>query len=160
MTDFIDAEGNFQEREFIKIVCVSDTHGLHDNISNEIPEGDVLIHCGDFTNSGEKEQIESFLRWMGSQPHKYKILIAGNHDITIQPDYYNSIGRNQFHKHRLVNYDPEECLSLVKNYPGITYLEDASIDLEFDDVTPPLTLKLYGSPWQPQFFDWAFNLPR
>jgi predicted phosphodiesterase len=31
----------------IKIVCISDTHGLHRNLS--IPEGDILIHAGDIT---------------------------------------------------------------------------------------------------------------
>ena len=29
----------------LRIVCLSDTHGLHDRI--EVPEGDLLLHTGD-----------------------------------------------------------------------------------------------------------------
>jgi calcineurin-like phosphoesterase family protein len=151
---------SFTERDYIRLVCLSDTHGLHDSISEEIPEGEILVHCGDFTNTGEREQIESFLRWMSGQPHRYKVLIAGNHDITLQVDYYNSFGKSNFHKHRVVNYDPEECRSLVQNYPGIIYLEDSGKELVFDDAITPVTIKVYGTPWQPEFCDWAFNLPR
>jgi len=32
----------------MKIVAISDTHGKHRKInSNDIPDGDVLIHCGE-----------------------------------------------------------------------------------------------------------------
>ena len=64
----------------IKFVCVSDTHNLTNKI--QVPEGDVLIHAGDFTNSGKPDEVEWFNKWLGNLPHKHKIVIAGNHDIT------------------------------------------------------------------------------
>ena len=63
----------------MKIVCISDTHNLHRKTN--IPNGDMLIHAGDFTNIGEKEIIIDFNNWLGNLPHKYKIIVAGNHDL-------------------------------------------------------------------------------
>ena len=64
----------------MKIVCISDTHHLHNLLKFEIPDGDILIHAGDFTNVGNKEDVVNFNKWLGKLPHKHKIVIAGNHD--------------------------------------------------------------------------------
>lgn len=116
----------------MRIVCISDSHGLIP--TNNIPEGDVLIHAGDCTNQGYIEEIKNFLDWFDSiKGFKNKIFIAGNHDWGFQEK-------------------PEECKLLLENYPNITYLQDSEVII--DD------LKFYGSPWQPEFFSWAFNLKR
>ena len=48
-----------------RFVCFSDTHGLHDSIPEEHrPAADVLLHGGDFTNTGELEQVESLGKWL------------------------------------------------------------------------------------------------
>ena len=62
----------------MKIVCISDTHGLHDKIV--LPEGDMIIHAGDCTNFGSTAQVIEFLEWFSKLAYKYKIFIAGNHD--------------------------------------------------------------------------------
>eukprot|EP00438_Fugacium_kawagutii_P024538 Skav223318 [mRNA] locus=scaffold200:48559:50988:+ [translate_table: standard] len=83
-----------------RFVCFSDTHGLHQLIPKEhMPPADVLLHAGDFTNTGELEQIECFNAWLEAYPAEQKVVE-------------------------------------VRGY------------------------KIYGSPWQPEFCDWAFNLPR
>ena len=117
----------------MKIIAISDTHEKHKEIT--IPEGDMLIHAGDFTFTGKFQAVADFAQWMKSQPHKYKICIAGNHELTLDPRAPN---RNII-------------INLLKE-AGIIYLEDSSIELE--DV------KFYGSPHTPFFYDWAFNLPR
>lgn len=61
----------------MKLVTISDTHGLHHNV--KIPEGDTLIIAGDITRGTEKSAFE-FNEWLGELPHKHKIMIAGNHD--------------------------------------------------------------------------------
>jgi len=38
----------------MKIVCVSDTHGFHNAL--KLPQGDMIIHAGDITKRGEKDQ--------------------------------------------------------------------------------------------------------
>lgn len=96
-----------------------------------IPEGDILIHAGDATNYGTISEIAAFNRWFKNLPHKHKIFVAGNHD-------------------RLFEEQPEIAQSLLAS--NIIYLQDSAIKIE--------NLKIYGSPWQPRFFDWAFNLPR
>ena len=68
----------------VKIVIISDTHGLHDLLT--IPDGDILIHCGDMTEYGLIEEIEEFDEWLGTLPHKHKIVIAGNHELCLEEE--------------------------------------------------------------------------
>lgn len=131
-----------------RFVCFSDTHGLHALIPKKhMPAGDVLLHAGDFTNTGELEQIESFNEWLETYPAEHKVVIAGNHDITLHEEYYKGRGAKRFHPHK--SYDCTKAKALLK---GCIYLEDASKEVRGYQV--------YGSPWQPEFCDWAFNLPR
>src|SRR5215510_8900029 len=66
----------------LRIVCISDTHGEHESLS--IPDGDLLIHAGDFSLSEGIENIRCFDRWLGTLPHRHKIVIAGNHDLLFE----------------------------------------------------------------------------
>ena len=97
----------------------------------DVPDGDILIHAGDATIQGTIHEIVLFDEWFSNLPHKYKVFVAGNHDWLFET--YNSHAR--------------KILS-----DKIIYLQDASVKIE--------DLKIYGSPWQPRFFDWAFNLNR
>ncbi|MCS6873594.1 MAG: metallophosphatase domain-containing protein [Pyrinomonadaceae bacterium] len=95
------------------------------------PEGDILIHAGDATNEGTSEELKEFFDWFCSLPHKTKIFVAGNHDV-------------------LFEKDPETAKSFISD--STIYLQDTSVKIN--------GIKIYGSPWQPVFFDWAFCLPR
>ena len=117
-----------------KITFISDTHTKHKHLTNDLPGGDILIHCGDISSRGYKNEIENFLGWFDNiKGYEHKIFIAGNHDFGFQDN-------------------PKECFELLKNYPSITYLEDNSIIID--------GIKIYGSPWQPRFHNWAFNVNR
>ena len=51
----------------------------------------------------------------------------------------------------------------VNSYKWIDYLQDEEMSLYFDGPNgdmPEENVKIYGSPWQPEFYNWAFNLPR
>lgn len=98
--------------------------------SIDIPPGDILVHAGDLTRHGEIDELLELNEFIGTLPHPVKIVIAGNHDFCFE--------RN-----------PEECRERLTN---CIYLEDQSVTIE--------GLKFYGSPWQPWFYDWAFNLQR
>ena len=57
------------------------------NSLRSIPDGDVFLHTGDFTYKKSKglnqmEQVIQFNDWLGTLPHKHKIVIAGNHDFS------------------------------------------------------------------------------
>ena len=71
--------GTTQSREVkplgIRVVCISDTHGRHRDC--KIPDGDVLVHAGDFTRYGKRSDAEDFNKWLGELPHKHKIVVNG-----------------------------------------------------------------------------------
>mmetsp|Transcript_24237 Transcript_24237/g.45794 ORF Transcript_24237/g.45794 Transcript_24237/m.45794 type:complete len:271 (-) Transcript_24237:18-830(-) len=62
----------------LRLVCLSDTHGAHRNL--KLPDGDVLIHAGDFTQYGREEHAKDFNSWLAEQPHKTKLVVLGNHE--------------------------------------------------------------------------------
>lgn len=114
----------------MRVICISDTHSLHWKLDHAIPDGDLLIHAGDITSSGDLADVKSFNQWIGHLPHPHKIVIAGNHDFCFE--------RNR-----------EVAQGHLSN---CRYLQDSEVVIN--------GIKIYGSPWQPWFFDWAFNLER
>ena len=60
-------------------------------ISRSIPEGDVLLHTGDFTMRGGEQEVIDFNEWLGTLPHKHKIVIAGNHEVTFDPKFVHEM---------------------------------------------------------------------
>ncbi|WP_300435825.1 metallophosphatase domain-containing protein [Christiangramia sp.] len=70
----------------MRLICLADTHNFHHDIA--IPTGDILIHAGDCTDGGTRNETEDFLRWFSGQPHKYKILVPGNHDFYFEKAAY------------------------------------------------------------------------
>ena len=64
------------------ILHLSDTHGLHRQMEH-LPWADVVIHSGDFCEEGTIEEVEDFVEWFAALPHKYKLFIAGNHDVCL-----------------------------------------------------------------------------
>jgi len=125
----------------MKITLISDTHTKHQNLNLDLPGGDMLIHSGDFMNSGyDKEDVTDFFDWFSSiKGYDKKIFIAGNHD-------------------RILENDPTWSTLTIKDYPNLIYLQDEGYSIY--DIEDDSSVKLYGSPWQPAFFNWAFNLPR
>jgi predicted phosphohydrolase len=112
----------------MKLIAIADTHGLHRSL--EIADGDILIHTGDLTRHGSLDDVSEFNDFLGTLPHPYKIVIAGNHDLC-------------FEKER------KACDELLTN---CIYLQDQEVTID--------GVRVYGSPWQPWFYDWAINLER
>lgn len=77
--------------DIVRIVILSDTHGLHEHLQLLLPPGNVLIHCGDFANRGSLIQIRKFRDWFSRQTQfTDRIVIAGNHDRDLSnPDTIN-----------------------------------------------------------------------
>lgn len=68
-----------------RFVFLSDTHNLHEHVV--VPDGDVLIHCGDATVYGKLDELASFAQWFEALPHRRKIFIPGNHDVVMQDNF-------------------------------------------------------------------------
>jgi Icc-related predicted phosphoesterase len=95
-----------------------------------VPDGDILIHAGDLTERGTRPQLEDAREWLRSLPHAHKVLVAGNHDF-------------------LFETEPAAARALFEDF---IYLEDHEATVA--------GLRIWGSPWQPWFYSWAFNLHR
>ena len=78
---------NDSMKDRVRFVVISDTHNLHQHL--QIPDGDVIIHAGDFTNKGSLREVDAFANWFLGLPHRYKILVPGNHDMIMDKGYYD-----------------------------------------------------------------------
>lgn len=85
MTNTMRARTSLKSRNYLDIVCISDTHSLHREC--EVPSGDILIHAGDFTMfSNSAAAILDFNDWIGELPHTIKLVVPGNHEFFLASD--------------------------------------------------------------------------
>lgn len=127
-----------------KITLISDTHCKHKQITDDLPGGDILIHAGDISSMGYEHEIREFCAWYNKlTTYTHKIFIAGNHDWGFEDNATKVKEILDFYKH--IGYLQDELICIGKN-------EDA---FDYENM-----IKIYGSPWQPEFYNWAFNLPR
>lgn len=128
-----------------RIVATSDVHGMLHEIE-DFPDGDILVLAGDVLRNfyspsarwSDAEQqvgaLEDLCAWVTDQmPHRKVVLVAGNHDWVFQ-------------------LEPKKAREVLAAHPKVVYLEDAGAEV--------CGLRFWGSPWQPEFCGWAFNLPR
>jgi hypothetical protein len=72
-------------KQTLRLVLPSDTHALHPEV--EVPDGDILIHAGDFTLLSESmDEVADFNRWLGELRHRYKIVVPGSHESFVETD--------------------------------------------------------------------------
>jgi Calcineurin-like phosphoesterase len=133
-----------------RIICISDTHELHYKMEYDVVDfidknkDNYLIHAGDVSNEGSESGIRNFVHWFQNlKGFSSKIFCAGNHDWGFE-----------YKKPWLYNYINDESLS----QSDCVYLEDNFITIKYPKISTPI--KIYGSPWQPEFCNWAFNVPR
>lgn len=117
-----------------RVVCVSD---LHENWI-DTPECDLLLIAGDLTfgfkgdyASQQKTIATDFFQWAMEQPAEKVVCIAGNHDQSVQAWGWPIV--------------PEVGDKLI-------YLQDSGVDV--------CGKRIWGTPWQPWFYSWAFNAPK
>lgn len=121
----------------MKIWAIADTHNRHNELP--VPECDIVIHAGDFSNSNNwlenfREAL-SFLSWYESLEIPIKILVPGNHDIYAEKHPIKSELRGR----------------------GITLLihEQTIIEHRGEQYI------VFGSPYTPTFGKgWAYNKSR
>jgi Icc-related predicted phosphoesterase len=146
-----------------RITAISDTHTYHRELT--LPGGDILIHSGDFTSIGRKDEVEDFIGWLSDQPYKYKVFIAGNHDIVFDSERKFRVKSEWIDRHIFNGYNTEwvklaqhdkphwlkTLLGNLKN--GVHYLENSSVCIE--------GINIWGSPYSPSFGSgWGFNSDR
>jgi len=136
----------------MRLVCISDTHSLHHEMLHELPKGDVLIHAGDISNKGGQRDVTDFINWFKNLGGwDQKIFISGNHDYCFEKINIHYSKQNYEWLIPLISSD-----NLIES--NVIYLQDDVFTIETPEFSRPI--KFYGTPWQPWFWDWAFNLPR
>ncbi|KAL4891659.1 Metallo-dependent phosphatase-like protein [Aspergillus ambiguus] len=176
-----------------RLCLISDTHTLppnppltHDNpYRHPLPKADILLHAGDLTKVGRRSEHIQMLAMLQEAPAELKIVIAGNHDITLDPDYYASVGhlRHRYRtdhlaasptlgrKPRPANDDddpdegPLEDPAAIRalytgdeaRAAGIAYMDEG---LRTFFLSNGARLTVYASPYTPEFCRWAFAYDR
>lgn len=123
----------------MKLTIISDTHGKHKHVHHDLPGGDLLLHAGDISSMGYEHEITQFAGWYDKiVTYNNKVFIAGNHDWGFQ----NNV---------------EKVKGILTGYKTIDYIQDELMTVQDGDGPE---IKIWGSPWQPEFYNWAFNLPK
>lgn len=114
----------------LKVVSISDTHMSHRQLT--MPDGDILIHAGDFSGTTNTQELLELNRWFGQLLNKYKkiFLVPGNHDGQFEDDF-------------------EYAKSLLTNATVLV-----------DQLTVFEGYKIYGSPWTINFWNWWYMKPK
>lgn len=94
----------------------------------KVPDGDIFIHAGDYSGMGTIPELVTFNNWLSKLPHVCKFFVPGNHD-------------------GLFETDPSFARGLLTN--AVTLIDN---DFDWKGI------KFYGTPWQPFFNNWHFNI--
>ncbi|KIV97188.1 hypothetical protein PV10_00967 [Exophiala mesophila] len=152
-----------------RFLFLSDTHcslPFEDDDPSEpfrtpLPAADVLIHSGDLTIRGSLVEHERALALIASIEADLKIVVPGNHDITLDHSYYREHYAQHTQKPKLSDSKLAEIKDLYTGKEaqakGIVYLEEGINQFQLKNGAK---LKVYASAWQPEFCNWAFGYPR
>lgn len=147
-----------------RFLVISDTHNFQFGDAEKAsgvfahppPKADVLLHCGDLSYVGGLASYAKSLRMLGSIDAELKLVIAGNHDKSLDQEYFKS--------HLSENDDPDEHEKAMEMWKGqmakdagVTYLEEG---MSTFNLKSGAKFTIYTSPYQPEFYDWAFPYNR
>jgi predicted MPP superfamily phosphohydrolase len=118
-----------------RFLVISDTHNATPYLDKTnvafhvpLPKADVLLHCGDLTIVGHLWEYEKALELLSKIDCELKLVIAGNHDITLDEEYYTRKGQ---YMQRLKEPDPELPKQAREMWTGeraknagVTYLDE------------------------------------
>jgi hypothetical protein len=131
----------------IRVVCISDTHS---QLYKPIPDGDLLIHAGDMTRTGTRQEIQEHIDWLDSLPHRHKVAIAGNHDTWLDPSSRKTLSIEGGKKGGQLDWK------------SVHYLQHGGLTLDFETSGGKRAIKVYGAPQIPACggADFAFQYER
>ena len=113
-----------------------------------MPEADIIIHCGDISNSGTEEEVLDFLNWMIELPYQHKIFVMGNHDLCLwDAEGIEDLPDNlYFLQDKSVNIDGKKFFGLAYNHSEKLIPEDADIVITHE---PPVMIldESSGTHW-------------
>ncbi|CRG90303.1 hypothetical protein PISL3812_07346 [Talaromyces islandicus] len=150
-----------------RICMISDTHTHTPHPApfttkpyrHPLPSADVLLHAGDLTGIGRLAEHEIMVSMLKQASTELKLVIAGNHDITLDKEYYALRGVARHGSARVEDVD--EIRRLYTNeearQAGIVYMEE---EVRTFSLQNGAQFTVYASPYTPEFCGWAFAYER
>jgi Calcineurin-like phosphoesterase len=147
-----------------RILILSDTHSLKPFDSSDtqhafrspLPKADLLLHAGDLTLSGKALEYQAQLEMLSEHPAELKIVIPGNHDITLDESYYAT--------HQWKHPKPEDLVVIREMWTGNAAREAGIVLMEEGiqsfELRNGAKFTLYASAYTPEFCDYSFGYPR
>lgn len=181
-----------------RICMISDTHTCSPNPPQQtdnpyrfpLPKANVLLHAGDLTKVGYLVEHEETVAMLKAADAELKLVIGGNHDITLDEEHFTSSGYRRFRRPMRFGHtstfleDGEQSLATAIRSGNVPPLEDLKAyaqrakDLYTNEsaraagiryldegihtftLSTGAKLTVYASPYQPEFYGWAFPYQR
>ena len=166
-----------------RLLLLSDTHAhlpapptANRSFRRPLPAADVLLHAGDLTWRGKLKEHEAALTLLESASAPVKLVVAGNHDITLDADYYPcAVRRGRWaleggpHQLRGGNRADvaaaRDAVAAARalwtgaraRRAGVRLLDEGPHDVALPNGA---RLRVYASPYTPEFSDWGFGYGR
>ncbi|KAI4142200.1 MAG: hypothetical protein L6R39_005043 [Caloplaca ligustica] len=136
-----------------RFFIISDTHGKEFPADEEpVARADVAIHCGDLTEGSFLEEYRASLRLLKDVDAPLKLVIAGNHDFTMDPSVYEREITNARQslgpawKEAFGEYGEARQLFEEAKDAGIVLLDEGNHRFVLGNGA---LLTVYASPWTP-----------
>lgn len=141
-------------KTFVRLVIISDTHGYHRRLTESLPEGDILIHLGDFCNKGSPSDALDFSMWITE--------LATNSDLKKHPHYEEIFVIEGNHDRTLLELQNkgEKPLDLQQLFSKVFHASDGRVRFLQDEIFQSerhQQLRFYGASWDSCAGD---NFPR
>mmetsp|Transcript_1654 Transcript_1654/g.3838 ORF Transcript_1654/g.3838 Transcript_1654/m.3838 type:complete len:429 (-) Transcript_1654:190-1476(-) len=145
----LSGPGAKQPGETVRFVVISDTHCQHDAL--KLPRGDILIHCGDFTEKGTYEEVKAFNAWLGNQTgFRRRIVIAGNHDLGMDPNLDDVPFNEIIRFGRTLSEGVPEMTSADAKRESAEKFRELLTNCEYvegAECKSERGIRIYGAPW-------------
>ncbi|WPG98458.1 Hypothetical protein R9X50_00124900 [Acrodontium crateriforme] len=140
-------------RRKVRFVLCADTHNAKPGEGFSLPQGDILIHAGDLTNQGTYAELQKALDCIVKADFKTKIIVAGNHDISLDTDYKIKYEEGW----KVDSEEVEKCLELFECRSEFIYLRHSSVKVQLPGED--ISVNIFGSPYSPDQSkqNWAFQ---
>ncbi|TVY87183.1 Metallophosphoesterase domain-containing protein, partial [Lachnellula willkommii] len=138
-----------------RILILSDTHGadaLPEKITQPI---DLVLHCGDLSQSGELASYHKTIALLSSIAAPLKLVIPGNHDLSLDDKYWSENCKPG--GAHIPSQAKAIWMGSEAQDAGIRMLEPGMYRLVLENGA---VLRIYASPATPiaaQGVDWAFG---
>ena len=138
-------------RKPARFLILSDTHSAH--LPSTLPARDVLLHCSDTTEDSTPPSVSKALQSLGQIDAKLKLVIAGNHEMSLGKAYYISESGS--------SEDVNSARAMTSRSPdseasnnGIMYLWEGTHTFT---LASGAAFTIYASPYTPAYGASAFQ---